>query len=301
MSTRISQSVLQTEALVQRSPEDAGLWFQLGVKQQENEQEDKAVEALQKALQLDPTHAAALLALAVSQTNENNRVGALEAIEQWIDIQGRGEYADAISRHRALNGEVKKELEAGASMRGQMAARQKDLLECLMTMARMSPDGAIDADVQIALGILLNSSEDYDMAKDCFQSALSVRPDEPQLYNRVGATLANSGRASEALAYYYRALELNPSYIRARFNLGISSVNLSMYEEAAGHFLDALVLQDLDANEGQNTGGISSSALWDSLRATCLHLQRPDLVALCDARDLPSTSSRLLCSCQANG
>lgn len=36
------------------------------------------------------------------------------------------------------------------------------------------------------------------------------------LYNRVGATLANGGQAEEALQYYYRALELNPSYIRAR-------------------------------------------------------------------------------------
>jgi peroxin-5 len=36
------------------------------------------------------------------------------------------------------------------------------------------------------------------------------------LYNRVGATMANSGRADEALQYYYRALELNPAYIRAR-------------------------------------------------------------------------------------
>ena len=36
------------------------------------------------------------------------------------------------------------------------------------------------------------------------------------LYNRVGATLANSGHADEALQYYYRALELNPGYIRAR-------------------------------------------------------------------------------------
>lgn len=55
-----------------------------------------------------------------------------------------------------------------------------------------------------------------------------MRPDDPLLYNRVGATLANSGRAAEALDYYYRALELNPSYIRARYNLGISCVNLKV-------------------------------------------------------------------------
>lgn len=73
--------------------------------------------------------------------------------------------------------------------------------------------------------------QDYDKARDCFQTALAVRPDDPQLYNRVGATLANNGRAQEALDYYYRALELNPSYIRARFNLGISCINLKVWLE----------------------------------------------------------------------
>lgn len=29
--------------------------------------------------------------------------------------------------------------------------------------------------------------------------------------------MANSGKAEEALNYYYRALELNPGYIRARY------------------------------------------------------------------------------------
>ena len=32
----------------------------------------------------------------------------------------------------------------------------------------------------------------------------------------------------EALQYYYRALELNPAYIRARFNLGISCINMKV-------------------------------------------------------------------------
>ena len=39
---------------------------------------------------------------------------------------------------------------------------------------------------------------------------------DPQLYNRVGATLANSGQASYALENYYKVLELNPAYITAR-------------------------------------------------------------------------------------
>ena len=80
----------------------------------------------------------------------------------------------------------------------------------------------------------MGTLQDYQRARDCFRTALSVRPDVCKrlamlnlishalntqdwlLYNRVGATLANGGRAEEALPYYYRALEINPAYIRAR-------------------------------------------------------------------------------------
>jgi len=139
--------------------------------------------------------------------------------------------------------------------------------------------------------VLFNSNEDYEKAQDCFRAALAVRPDDWQLYNRVGATMANSGRAEEALEFYYRALDLNPVYIRARYNLGISCINLKRYNEGSQHILDALSLQDAEGVHdagGVNDarGGITSSALWESLKTACLHMQRIDLATLCDRRDL---------------
>lgn len=130
------------------------------------------------------------------------------------------------------------------------------------------------------------------------------------MYNRVGATLANSGAAEEALQYYYRALELNPAYTRARFNLGISCINLRVctflcdcvrpsrfdrvlvqkYEEAINNILDALLLQDSDGvHQGPNMPGekgVTSQALWESLKLSCMHMHRMDLSAFCDQQDL---------------
>ncbi|KAF9075428.1 hypothetical protein BDP27DRAFT_1315002 [Rhodocollybia butyracea] len=275
------ETVLELEANVQRNMADASAWFELGVKQQEHERETQALQALTRATELDPSYLPGWLALAVSYTNDGRRLEAHDAIREWV-IRNK-DHHDIVQQHLARF----PVLPDNATMHEKFS----NLVQCLITMAQQSAVGQIDADIQIALAVLFNSNEDYEKAQDCFRAALSVRPDDWQLYNRVGATMANSGRAAEALEYYYRALDLNPVYIRARYNLGISCINLKRYSEGAQNILDALSLQDAEGvhdAEGLNVarGGITSNALWDSLKTACLHMQRVDLATLCDRRDL---------------
>ena len=49
------------------------------------------------------------------------------------------------------------------------------------------------------------------------------------LWNRLGATLANGDRSQEAVEAYTKALELQPGFIRSRYNLGISCINLGAH------------------------------------------------------------------------
>ena len=139
---------MELEATVQRDPKDASAWYELGVKQQENEREQKAIQALRRAVDLDPTHLPTWIALAVSYTNDSNRTGTFSAINEWVERNDI--YAEAVRGYKA---------EFPDNQATSPTERFGHLIQCLITMARSDMSGEIDADIQIALAVLLNTNE----------------------------------------------------------------------------------------------------------------------------------------------
>ncbi|KAJ9120683.1 hypothetical protein QFC22_002614 [Naganishia vaughanmartiniae] len=250
------QNVLQHEASVLDDPRDARAWFSLGIRQQENERDDQAIQALLQGIRLEPSLREAYLALSVSYANEGDLREAHNVLEKWISI---------------FHDDREEGTEPAYATMGKIE-RHQTLANRLMEMARRAPHGDIDADIQVALGVLFNASEEYDKAQDCFRVALQARQDvRSYLLVTQCATLANGGKPEEALQCYEEALNRNPGYVRATFNVGIACIKLCRYEEATDYVIKALRLQQAEAlvsyrdSEAALKNG-TSEGMWHTLR-----------------------------------
>ncbi|KAL7752952.1 hypothetical protein RI367_001403 [Sorochytrium milnesiophthora] len=264
----LASSILALEAIVQQDDSDAVAWCQLGTRQQENEREAQAISALRRAVEVDPNTLDAWLALSVSYTNENMVGDAHHALESWLAHHSEYKHLVASSPPATANN-------AGERM-----------VDLFIDAAQLRPEHDLDADVQVGLGVLFNLSEEYAKAVDCFEAALRKRPTDYVLWNKLGATLANSRESTRAIDAYFHALHINPSYIRARYNLAVSCINMTQYSEAVHHLLQALSLQQQTSEQQSVGGGVSGYGLWESLRMACLMMDREDLVVHCDAHNL---------------
>ncbi len=82
--------------------------------------------------------------LSVSHTNDGNKVEAYAAMSEWIERNPK--YTDVVAKWKQSQNPV-------------FPLAVEGLINCLVTMARALPNDQLDADVQIALGVLLNTTE----------------------------------------------------------------------------------------------------------------------------------------------
>ena len=258
----LKQAIRAFEMELQHSNADnAAAWRMLGRCHAENDQDREAIICLEQAVDRDPYSPEALLALGVSYVNELNHTQALESLKSWITHNPK--YAGM-----ELNGDLYGSATAEAGQESAFDEVQRLLLRAL----EFDPTDA--ADVLEALGVVYNVSRDYEAAVDSFRKAIDIRPDDYQLWNKLGATLANSSKSDQALPAYHKALQLKPKYARAWLNMAISHSNLQNYEEAARCYLQTLSLNP------------SAIHCWSYLRIALSCAERWDLIPYAASQDL---------------
>jgi len=255
----LSCAVLAFEAAIQIDRTGNGdvltrNWQLLGQVHAEADNDDKAIACLMRSLDCCPTNMEALIDLGVSYTNDQERDKAMNVLHSWL--ASHPDYQFLIPQVDNIPGN-----------------RVTEVTNLFLVAARSRPMDP-DPDVQIALGILYNISQQFERAVDCFRTALTKRPDDYLLWNKLGATLANSNHSEQAIPAYIEALKIKPTYVRARANLGISYLATKVYPEACSNFLGALELHP------------SSVHIWNLLRTVFFEMGRQDLVDLSTHQDI---------------
>eukprot|EP00063_Salmo_salar_P030408 XP_014005243.1 PREDICTED: PEX5-related protein-like isoform X2 [Salmo salar] len=279
----LPNAVLLLEGAILQDPQDSEAWQVLGTTQAENENEQAAIVSLQRCLELHPNNLQALMALAVSLTNTGMRQDACEALLRWLRHNSKYKHLLKGKSHLAGSPGSQRRMSRVSTVGRYESSLLPEVKDLFLEAAQNNRD--TDPDLQTGLGVLFNISAEFNKAVEAFNAALTVRPEDYLLWNRLGATLANGDRSEEAVEAYTRALELQPGFIRSRYNLGISCINLGAHREAASNFLTALSLQRKSCSQ-QLSHQVMSGNIWAALRIALSMMDQPELFQAANIGDL---------------
>ncbi|WBW70956.1 peroxisomal targeting signal receptor Pex5 [Schizosaccharomyces osmophilus] len=252
----ICEAAVLLEKSILQNPSHLETWQSLAYVHTLLGNESRVVESLIETKNLGSNQANTEMDLAVAYVNQGLRENALACLRDWL-YTSHPEYS---SRFSSIEHKFER-LKAPDNTKAVQACFL-DLIYLLLTSKKA------DDKAQTGLGITMYLLEDFSKAADCFQKAAQSDPRNCVLWNKLGASLTNSNQEGKALQAYKRSLELQPQYVRTRSNLSISCINMSCYEEAAEHILDAVdIVQD---KHGVLTRCESSTELWDMLRKVLL-------------------------------
>ena len=125
------------------------------------------------------------------------------------------------------------------------------------------------------LGTLYMKRRQQAPAKDAFERALQLKPDDPDANNSLGALLAQSGQITAAIERFRAALKARPAFADALNNLGFALFQTGDARQAYDLFEKALLVEP-DFPEALNNLGIFFGRQGDLDRAQTYFQQAVD-------------------------
>lgn len=293
---RLSSAVFHLEDALNSSQSDtqplstskqAMAWYMLGLSLADLDDDERAIQALMQGVNAfdgsnvgdrredNPYLWQSLIALAVSYTNELEHTKAHRVILEWMQL-------------RNATGDGESGVATTPAMADLFSHNDyDDVFSQLNSLAAESPN---DVDVFVILGILHNLDRDYKAATVALRHAVTLRPSAPNLWNKLGATLANGGNSDDALRAYRKAVDLQPALVRAWVNVGTAYSNRAEFAKAMRYYLKAISMSQTNlADSGISTAGKdgldSMLHVWGYLRSTLISMSHEELLPLVEKRD----------------
>ena len=233
-SGRLQEAEAILRRMLERFPDDAGCWNNLGNLLQETRRLEEAEAAFRKAIALTP-----------DRPEFHSNLGNLFRLAQRLP-EAEAAYRRAI--------DCMPDNPASHNQLGLLLTAAGKQAEAELAYGRALELNPGFADVHNNLGILFKQSEKPAAAEAAYRRALELNPGFAEALNNLGIVLFEDDRFTEAEAVFRRALELNPDFADAHSNLGNLLKEAQRLSEAEAAYRRALDLQPADAKAYNNLG-----------------------------------------------
>ena len=203
-----------------KNPESKEYWFDKGVQLMDEGQYDKAINAFDRVLEIDPTVYTAWHNKGVILSREGSYNESLVCFNKAIELNSHDK-TTWFNKGKSLD----------------KLGREEDALEAY--------DRALDLDSYFydALydkGRILLELGRYNEAYEAYEKASKIKPKDKSVLAYKGVVLANLGRYNESIKALNTALEIDPHYDRAWCNKGIILTESGNIPDAINTFNTAL-------------------------------------------------------------
>ena len=217
----------------------ADFYNSLGLSHASRQHHQEALQAFQKAWDLDGRCAEALYNQALSLT----ALGRLdEAIDRYTDALGLSpDFAEA---YYNLGNVLKKK------------GHIEKAIENYAASVQLKP---LFPEVYNNLGLCLKALKRCEQAAENFEKAIALKPDFAEAYNNLGLTLQQQGSLKLAIERFESVIAIKPDHFGAHYNLGFALFEMGQLDRAEGHYRRSIQLKPGFADAHNNLGVISKT------------------------------------------
>jgi tetratricopeptide (TPR) repeat protein len=224
---RYDESIDSYIKAVRLSPRNADIHYNVGTSFQAKKDWFQAEKAYRRALELDPNHKEATLALK-ALTDDRKETQVSEAFDKAIALQQQGLLAEAIGIY-----------------------------------LKVAEDKPTDDTLFYNLGTAYQGNGEFDKAKESFIRAATLKP-EDQTYKDALAFVVNkkadqllekgvnaqtNGKYEEAIAFYLDLLKINSGRADIWYNLGIAYQSIAKPDEALSAYTKAFEINPREQSD----------------------------------------------------
>jgi len=219
---KIDQSIEALSKALSLDPKYTDAYYNLGITLQNRGENDEAIEAYTKALSLNPNYAEAYNNIGIALHNKGKINHAIEAFIKALSIHPQ--YAEAYYNL------------------GNALKNQHKINHAITAYTKAIAINPQYVDAYNNLGVTLKAQGKIDEAIETYTKALSLNPHHAGVYNNFGAALKEQGKIDKAIEIYAKALSLNPQYADAYCNLGNALYDINKVNESIEAYTKALSL-----------------------------------------------------------